>query len=110
MKSIYRINVRFDLNSEEEKEAAEYLKKLSESGSRTRNSFIVDAVIEAMRRQGNETAFSLDDIREMFREELKTVSFVAESSSAVKPEREEMTEDQKKANEASDLSALAMFD
>ena len=51
MKNNYRINVRFDLRKEREKEAAEYLTKLSEQSSGTRNRFIVDGVIEAIRRQ-----------------------------------------------------------
>ena len=51
MRNNYRINVRFDLRKERERDAAEYLAKLSEQSSVTRNRFIVDAVIEAIRRR-----------------------------------------------------------
>ena len=110
MKSNYRINVRFDLQKETEKEAAEYLMKLSENGSQTRNRFIVDAVTEAIRRQQNGTDISLDDIRAMFREELQSVSFVSAPAAETQSIRMELTEDEKAENEANILSALAMFD
>ncbi len=110
MKSNYRINVRFDLRKEREKEAAEYLSKLSEQSSGTRNRFIVDAVIEAIRRQQNGTNVSLEDIRTMFREELQSVSFASVPSKDVPPFRTELTEEEKAENDAGILSALAMFD
>ena len=110
MKNNYRINVRFDLQKEKEKDAAEYLMKLSENGSQTRNRFIVDAVTEAIRRQQNGTDISLDDIRAMFREELQSVSFVNAPAAETQSIRTELTEDEKAENEANILSALAMFD
>ena len=110
MKNNYRINVRFDLRKEREKEAAEYLAKLSEQSSGTRNRFIVDAVIEAIRRQQNGTDISLADIRAMFREELQSVSFVNAPAKEAPPFRMELTEEEKAENDAGILSALAMFD
>jgi len=110
MKNNYRINVRFDLKKEREKEAAEYLAKLSEQSSGTRNRFIVDAVIEAIRRQQSGTDISLADIRAMFREELQSVSFVSAPVTEEPSLQTELTEDEKAENEANILSALAMFD
>ena len=110
MKSNYRINVRFDLQKEKEKDAAEYLMKLSENGSQTRNRFIVDAVTEAIRRQQKGTDIFLDDIRAMFREELQSASFVNVPAAETQSIRTELTEDEKAENEANILSALAMFD
>ena len=98
MKNNYRINVRFDLKKEREKEAAEYLAKLS-----------VDAVIEAIRRQKSGTDISLADIRAMFREELQSVSFVNAPAKEAPPFRMELTEEEKAENDAGILSALAMF-
>lgn len=110
MKNNYRINVRFDLKKEREKEAAEFLFKLSVQSSGSRNRFIVDAVIEAIRRQQNGTDVSLEDIRAMFREELQSVSFVNAPSKDVPPFQTELTEEEKAKNDAGILSALAMFD
>ena len=110
MKNNYRINVRFDLKKEREKEAAEFLFKLSVQSSGSRNRFIVDAVLEAIRRQQNGTDVSLEDIRAMFREELQSVSFVNAPAKDVPPFQTELTEEEKAKNDAGILSALAMFD
>ena len=110
MKNNYRINVRFDLRKEREKEAAEYLAKLSEQSSGTRNRFIVDAVIEAIRRQQSGTDISLADIRAMFREELQSVSFTSAPAKEAPSFRMELTEEEQAKNDAGILSALAMFD
>ena len=110
MKNNYRINVRFDLRKEREKDAAEYLAKLSVQSSGTRNRFIVDAVIEAIRRQQSGTDVSLEDIRAMFREELQSVSFVNALAKETPPFRTELTEEEKAENDTGILSALAMFD
>ncbi|MBQ6184168.1 MAG: hypothetical protein IJK33_09820 [Clostridia bacterium] len=110
MKNNYRINVRFDLRKEREKDAVEYLAKLSEQSGGTRNRFIVDVVIEAIRRQQSGTDISLEDIRTMFREELQSVSFVSDPATETPPFRTELTEEEKAKNDAGILSALAMFD
>ena len=66
--------------------------------------------IEAIDRIENDGTFSLDDIRAMFREELKSVSFVSStpSSGPVKLDTE-LTEEEKEANVKNVLSALDMF-
>ncbi len=110
MKDSYRLNVRFDLRKDSEREAVEYLFKLSESGSQTRNRFIVDAVIEAIRKKESYGAFSLDDIRAVFREELQSVSFASAPAAAPQAVKPELTEEEREANDASVLSALAMFE
>ena len=58
----YRINVRFHTDNEAERRAAEYLKTLD----RSRNQFVVDAVIAYM----DKSAF-LNSMREILREEIK---------------------------------------
>lgn len=109
MKNCYRINVRFDLTIEREKEAAEYLAKLTEEGGGTRNRFIVEAVTEAISRRQNGAEVSVESIRAMLREELQSVSFANAPTTTVPSIRTELTEEEKEANEASVLSALAMF-
>ena len=103
-KNVYRLNVRFDLNNAEEADAAAFLQSLSETDLKSRNKFIVNAVLEQIRRQGKSYGFSLEDIRQVFKEELQGLSVAA--SVAIPAEKDK---EQKAANAANVLSALEMF-
>ena len=102
--NVYRLNVRFDLNSAEEAEAVHFLQGLSETDRKSRNKFIVTAVLEQIRRGGKAYDFSLDDVRQVFKEELQGLSVAAPVTLPA-----EKDEEQKAANAASVLSALEMF-
>ena len=102
--SKYRINVRFDLDKQKEANAAQYLQSLDKS----RNAFMVTAVLNDMQRQSSVNGFLLDDIRQVIREELQEVSFVA-ASSAFERAQPELTEEQQAENEKSVLDDLEMF-
>ena len=97
--SDYRINVRFHDDNEEERRAAEYLKSLR----RSRNQFVVDAVIAYM----NDTKL-LDSIRQIFREEVVPLAI-----SSVQPVHQtvntELTEEQKEENRKNVLADLDLF-
>ena len=97
--SDYRINVRFHDDNEEERRAAEYLKMLH----RSRNQFVVDAVLARM----DDTKL-LDNIRQIFREEVGPLSI-----SSVQPVHQtastELTEEQKEENRKNILADLDMF-
>ncbi len=102
--SKYRINVRFDLDKPKEAKAAQYLQSLDKS----RNAFIVTAVFNEIQRQTSANAILLDDIRQVIREELQEVSFVA-ASSVFEQVQPELTEEQQAENEKSVLDDLEMF-
>lgn len=102
--SKYRINVRFDLDKPMEANAAQYLQSLDKS----RNAFMVTAVLNEMQRQSSASSFLLDDIRQVIREELQEVSFVA-ASSVFEQVQPELTEEQQAENEKSVLDDLEMF-
>ena len=102
--SKYRINVRFDLGKPMEESAAQYLQALDKS----RNAFIVAAVINEMQRQTSTNGGLLDDIRQVIREELQEVSFVA-ASPVFEQAQPELTEEQQAENEKSVLDDLEMF-
>ena len=102
--SKYRINVRFDLDKPKEAKAAQYLQSLDKS----RNAFIVTAVLNEMQRQSSASSFLLEDIRQVIREELQEVSFVA-ASPVLEQVQPELTEDQQAENEKSVLDGLEMF-
>ena len=72
--SKYRINVRFDLDKPMEANAAQYLQSLDKS----RNAFMVTAVLNEMQRQTSTNGVLLEDIRQVIREELQEVSFIKE--------------------------------
>lgn len=110
MSDHYRINVRFDMSKKQERTAAEYLGKLSEKSSGTRNRFIVNAIIEAIDRKEGDDSITLDDIRAMFREELKGISFVnTPAPSEPSKYATVLTEEEKEANIENVLAALDMF-
>ena len=102
--SKYRINVRFDLDKPKEANAAKYIQSLDKS----RNAFMVTAVLNEMQRQSSVNGFLLDDIRQVIREELQEVSFAA-ASSVFEQVQLELTEEQQTENEKSVLDDLEMF-
>ena len=103
--SKYRINVRFDLDKPKEAKAAQYLQSLDKS----RNAFMVTAVLNEMQRQTSTSSFLLEDIRQVIREELQEVSFAA-ASSVFEQVQPELTEEQQAENEKSVLvDDLEMF-
>ena len=102
--SKYRINVRFDLDKPKEAEATRYLQLLDKS----RNAFIVTAILNEMQRQSTSESVSLEEIRQVIREELQEMSFVAASSS-FEPVQTELTAEQQAENEKNVLDDLEMF-
>ena len=102
--SKYRINVRFDLDKPKEANAAQYLQSLD----RSRNAFMVTAVLNEMQRQTSTNGVLLEDIRQVIREELQEVSFAVAPPvfGQIQPE---LTEEQQAENEKSVLDDLEMF-
>ena len=95
---VYRTSVRFDLRSEREKRAADYLKSLKRGEG---NRFIVDAVLA--RIEGNADTRLVEQIRRMFREEIRAVSITAAPTAPVEQEPVPQAD-------ASVLDDLKMFD
>ena len=102
--SDYRINVRFHADVLAEQKAAEYLQALNKS----RNKFIVDAVIAYMNKDNTDNVVLLENIRQIFREEVQTVAVVSTLPAAVTVTAE-LTEEQKAENEKNVLADLEMF-
>lgn len=102
--SKYRINVRFDLDKPMEANAAQYLQSLDKS----RNAFMVTAVLNEMQRQSSASGGFLEDIRQVIREELQEVSFAAVPP-VFEQVQSELTEEQQAENAKSVLDDLEMF-
>jgi len=109
MSNHYRLNVRFDLDDEVQRRAAEYLVELNHEKGKSRNRFIVEAVISFMERQNSYRDFTLDDIRQVFREELSEVEFVAPAPAEYSKADTELTEEQKAENDENVLFDLTAF-
>lgn len=109
MSNHYRLNVRFDLDDEAQRRAAEYLSELNNEKGKSRNRFIVEAVISFMERQTGDRDFTLDDVRKVFREELSEVSFVAPAPMEFATADTELTEEQQAENDENVLSDLPAF-
>ena len=109
MSRAYRLNVRFDLNDEEEKRAAEYLTELNTAEGKSRNRFIVEAVISFIKQQNGDRDFTLEDIRQVFREELSEITLAAPVRSNCGTAEIELTEEQKAENGENVLSDLTAF-
>lgn len=103
MKNDYRINVRFRPYRPDEKEAADYLSTLGKS----RNQFIVDAVIHQIRNQDRAPSFSLSDIRKVVREKFQTAAITL----PIATENEaELSNDISELDPKAVLDSLSMFD
>lgn len=109
--SEYRLNIRFDLNDPGQKRIADELRGLDRKEHGSINSIAVKAIGEYLDRllRPREHDFTLDDIRALFREELRDMDFAPrEQTSAFTPPAE-MTKDEKEANDRSVLETLDMF-
>ena len=103
MQNDYRLNLRFRLDNPKEKHAAEYLQSLQ---GISRNKFVIEAIISYIEKQ-NTKALTIDDIRSMFKEELKAVAFVTVGNITT-PSRE-LTEEEQAENIQNVIEDLDMF-
>ena len=103
MQNDYRLNLRFRLDNPKEKHVAEYLQSLQ---GISRNKFVIEAIISYIEKQ-NTKALTIDDIRSMFKEELKAVAFVTVGN-VTTPSRE-LTEEEQAENIQNVIEDLDMF-
>ncbi len=106
--NVYRINLRFDLNDERERMAAEYLQQLPQRGKTTRNRFAVDALCAYISRVEQDDKPLLESIRQLLREEISGAS-ISPSIPAVQTVNMELTEEEKEENRRNVLQDLDDF-
>ena len=104
-----RLNVRFNLDNPDEKNANDFLETLAQNNKQSRNRFIVEAVIEKIKSLDNPRSFTLEDIRAVLREELQDISFVSSAQLLVQKVDTELKEEQKEKNDAEAMSFLENF-
>ena len=103
--NVYRINLRFDLDDERERMAAEYLQQFPQRGKTTRNRFAVDALCAYISRIEQDDSPLLESIRLMLREEIGSAC-IAPTIPAVQAVNTELTEEQKEENRRNVLQDL----
>ena len=108
-KNEYRLNVRFDLTDEKQRRIAEALQKIDRKRYQSINAFVITAVGAYLDHLDGSDALTLEAIRAAIREELQPVSFVRTVSDETQKSDQTLTEEQQAKNDASVLSALAMF-
>ena len=104
MQNDYRLNLRFRLDNPKEKQAAKYLQSLQ---GISRNQFIIDAILSYIEKR-NAKALTIDDIRSIFKEELKAVAFVSVGSN--ESNTKELNEKEQAENIQNVIEDLDMFD
>lgn len=110
MNNVYRLNVRFNLDDPEEREAAEYLQKLNSQYHKNMNRFIIQAICKAMKEEQARYDFSLDDIRDVFQDVIgRTILSPSDGRSSTIPDAPELSAVDREKMEASVLEDLDMF-
>ena len=108
----YRLNVRFRLEDDAQRRAAEFLEQLDRKQYGSRNAFAVQAICAFVEQilDGNPNASLLGDIRQIFREEVSSLQMVAPPEDpAPKTLDVELTQAQKETNARNVLAALEAF-
>ena len=107
----YRLNVRFRLDDDDQRRAAEFLEHLDRSEFRSRNAFAVSAICAFVEQilDGNPNDALLGDIRQIFREEVSILQLSAPEPTEPKTLDVELTQAQKETNARNVLAALEAF-
>lgn len=109
--SLYRMTLRFNLENETERKAAEFLKQLNRKQYKSKNRFVIEMIIaysESLNKERLEDEF-LEKIRLMFREEIADISVAVPAEKKTTVMGATLTEEEKAENAASVLSDLEMF-
>lgn len=109
--SIYRTTLRFNLEDETERKAAEFLKQLDRREHKSKNHFVIDlitAYIDSLNKEQQDNDL-IEKIRLMFREEIADISIAAPTKKEPIVMDTFLTEEEKEENAVSVLEALKMF-
>ncbi len=109
--SEYRINVRFSLEDDAQRRAAEFFENLDRKQYGSRNAFAVKVICAYVDElmSGNPNARLLEDIRKLFLEVVPTISTAPVELPKPKTLTAELTEEQKQKQAASALAFLKGF-
>jgi poly(A) polymerase Pap1 len=105
------MTLRFNLEDEIERNAAEFLKQLDRKEHKSKNRFVIELIAahaDSLNKERLEDKL-LEKIRLMFREEIADISIAIPAEKKTTAMDISMTKDEKEENIASVLSDLEMF-
>ena len=102
----YRLNVRFNMDDERERIAAEYLQNLPAKEGFTRSRFAVEAICEYLDHREEGRSLHLEEIRQMLREELRAACISTSLPQNAEEDPKELHDRVNRSNILSDLDAL----
>ena len=105
---VYRLNIRFDLTDEHERQIAERLLSLDRKQHGSINKFIIAAVGKALDWTDNDT-LTAEQIRRIVREELQNAAIVSERPTPAQTAIPNLTDEEQAENERSVLDDLELF-
>ena len=111
MKDSRRISVRFDLSDPNERKVYKALHELDRQEHGSMSAFVIKAIGEYLDRLSyhGRFDFTLDDVRAMFREEIRELDLAPREAAPAFTPPAEMTEEQRKENDRNVLETLDMF-
>lgn len=111
MKDSHRISVRFDLSDPSERKVYESLHEIDRAEHGSMSAFAIKAIGEYLDRLSypGRFDFSLEDVRAMFREEIRELDLVPREAAPAFTPPAEMTEEQRQENDRNVLETLDMF-
>ena len=111
MKDSRRISVRFDLSDPIQRKVYEALHEIDRTEHGSMSAFAIKAIGEYLDRLSNHGRFdfSLEDVRAMFREEIRELDLAPREATSTFIPPAEMTEEQRKENDRNVLETLDMF-
>ena len=111
MKDSHRISVRFDLSDPNERRVYEALHEIDRTEHGSMSAFAIKAIGEYLDRlsYNGRFDFTLDDIRALFREEIRELDLAPREAEPAFTPPAEMTEEQRKENDRTVLETLNMF-
>lgn len=111
MKDSRRISVRFDLSDPIQRKVYEALHEIDRTEHGSMSAFAIKAIGEYLDRLSypGRFDFTLDDVRALFREEIRELDLAPREAAPIFTPPAEMTEEQRKENDRNVLETLDMF-
>ncbi|MCR5610330.1 MAG: hypothetical protein K6F68_00650 [Clostridiales bacterium] len=111
MKDSHRISVRFDLSDPKQRKVYEALHEIDRAEHGSMSAFAIKAIGEYLDRlsYNGRFDFTLDDIRALFREEIRELDIAPREVEPSFTPPAEMTEEQRRENDRNVLKTLDMF-
>ena len=111
MKDSRRISVRFDLSDPNERKVYEALHEIDRQEHGSMSAFAIKAIGEYLDRLScpGRFDFSLDELRDMFREEIRELDLAPREAAPAFTPPAEMTDEQRQENDRNVLETLDMF-